>query len=97
MSFKDVDTRLTEPELDREKGRALLRMVTARNATIWHADVTANRLYHAAHEGILRCRTEVEVVRVEEAFKAVMMSMKTLIDVPAPPAAANGSGGSDAG
>lgn len=94
MSFKDVDTKLTEAELDREKDRALLRMVTARNATIWHADVTANRLYHAAHEGILKCRTEVEVTRVEEAFKAVMSAMKTLIDPPAP-APANASGGSD--
>lgn len=95
MSFKDVDTRLTEPELDREKDRALLRMVTARNATIWHADVIANRLYHAAHAGILKCRTEADVMRVEEAFKAVMLSMKTLIDVQATPAAANVSGGSD--
>lgn len=95
MSFKDVDTRLTEPELDREKDRALLRMVTARNATIWHADVTANRLYHSAHEGILRCRTEVEVTRIEEAFKAVMVSMKTLIEVPTTPPSANVSGGSD--
>lgn len=94
MSFKDVDTKLTEPELDREKDRALLRMKTARNATIWHADVTANRLYHAAHEGILKCRTEVEVTRVEEAFKAVMVSMKTLIDPPVP-APANATGGSD--
>ena len=94
MSFKDVDTKLTEPELDREKDRALLRMVTARNATIWHADVTANRLYHAAHEGILKCRTEVEVTCIEEAFKAVMVSMQTLIDPPAP-APANASGGSD--
>ena len=94
MSFKDVDTKLTEPELDREKDRALLRMKTARNATIWHADVTANRLYHTAHEGILKCRTEVEVSRIEEAFKAVMVSMKALIDPPAP-APANASGGSD--
>lgn len=94
MSFKDAATKLTEPELDREKDRALLRMVTARNATIWHADVTANRLYHAAHEGILKCRTEVEVTRVEEAFKAVMVSMKTLIDPPVP-APANATGGSD--
>ena len=95
MSFKDVDTKLTEPELDREKDRALLRMKTARNATIWHADVTANRLYHAAHEGILRCRTEVEVTRIEEAFKAVMVSMKTLIDVPTTATPSNESGGSD--
>lgn len=94
MSFKDVDTKLTEPELDREKDRALLRMKTARNATIWHADVTANRLYHTAHEGILKCRTEVEVTRVEEAFKAVMVSMKTLIDPPVP-APANATRGSD--
>lgn len=94
MSFKDVDTKLTEPELDREKERALLRMVTARNATIWHADVTANRLYHAAHEGILKCRTEVEVTRVEEAFKAVMSAMKTLIDPPT--TNVSGRGGSDA-
>ena len=95
MSFKDVDTKLTEPELDREKDRALLRMKTARNATIWHADVTANRLYHAAHEGILKCRTEADVTRIEEAFKAVMESIKTLIDAPTAPAAANACGGSD--
>jgi len=95
MSFKDVDTKLTEPELDREKDRALLRMVTARNATIWHADVTANRLYHAAHAGILKCRTEVEVTRIEEAFKAVMLSMKTLIDAPLPATPSNVSGDSD--
>ena len=79
MSFRDVDTKLTEPELDREKDRALLRMKTARNATIWHADVTANRLYHAAHEGILKCRTEADVTRIEEAFTSVMAAMKALI------------------
>jgi|GEM_PF-962427 len=80
MSFKDVDTKLTEPELDREKERARLRMIIARNRAIWAADTKASQIFNATSVALLRCRTETQITRLEGAFTDAMMALKKMIE-----------------
>lgn len=80
MSFKDPNTRLTEPELDQEKERARLRMVVARKLAVGAVEMTAMRIYGQAHQGLLRCRTEDQVLRIETAFTEAMASLQRFAD-----------------
>lgn len=80
MTFKDPDTKLTEPELDREKDRARLRMIVARNRAIWAADTKASRLFNDTAAALLKCRTEHQVMRLEGAFTDAMTALKNMIE-----------------
>ena len=80
MSFTDPDTRLTEPELDREKERARLRMIGARDRAIWAADTKASRLFNETAAALLKCRTEHQVIRLEGAFTDAMTALKNMIE-----------------
>ncbi|WP_020699224.1 hypothetical protein [Reyranella massiliensis] len=80
MSFVDPDTRLTEPELDREKQRAHMRMVGRRDRVIWSADMLASRAYKRAHLAVLGCRTEAQIVEIEEAFNSAMTAFAEVLD-----------------
>lgn len=80
MSFKDPETKLTEAELDREKERARLRMMTARNRAIWAADTKASRLFNATSAALLKCRTEHQVIRLEGAFTDAMTALQNMIE-----------------
>lgn len=82
MSFIDKPTTLTEPELDQEKRRAVLRMVGVRDAFIWNADCAASHLYNEAHVAILTCRTEGELAQVEEGFKGAVKVLQERLDGP---------------
>jgi hypothetical protein len=83
MGFVDPATKLSEPELDREKARALIRMSDRRHAVMWKADTAANRAYNAAHVALLMCRTEEEVARVEGGFAGAMAVLLEALDVEA--------------
>lgn len=80
MSFVDPATRLTEPELDCEKQRAHMRMVGRRDRIIWSADTLASRAYKRAHLAVLACRTEAQIVEIEEAFNAAMKAFGEVLD-----------------
>jgi len=80
MSFTDPATKLTEPELDREKEAARLRMMVARNRAIWAADTKASRLFNDTSAALLKCRTEDQVLRLEGAFTEAMTALKNMIE-----------------
>lgn len=80
MTFKDPDTKLTEPELDREKERARLRMIGARDRAIWAADTKASHLFNQTADALLKCRTEGQVIRLEGAFTDAMTALKNMIE-----------------
>lgn len=80
MSFKDPATKLTEPELDQEKERARMRMVVSRKLAVGAVEMTAMRIYSQAHQGLLRCRTEDQVLRIETAFTEAMASLQRFAD-----------------
>lgn len=80
MSFVDPATKLTEPELDREKQRAHLRMVGRRDQVIWAAYTLASKAYNRAHFSVLACRTEGQVAEIEEAFNSAMTAFAEVLD-----------------
>lgn len=83
MGFVDPATKLSEPELDREKARALRRMVDWRRVVVGKADRVASRTYNEAHVAVLACRTEVEVARVEGGFAGAMGVLMEALDAEA--------------
>lgn len=80
MSFVDPATKLTEPELDREKQQAQLRMVGRRDAVIWSADMLASKAYNRALLSVLACRTEGQIAEIEQAFNNAMSAFAEVLD-----------------